>query len=79
MFNNFNEKGLSQVIDLKKWGISTFSLKLIAVLTMFIDHFSIVFLADHQKLYLTGRAIGRLSFPIFCFVLVEGFFYTKNR
>ena len=79
MFNNFNEKGLSQVIDLKKWGISTFSLKLIAVLTMFIDHFSIVFLADHQKLYLTGRAIGRLSFPIFCFILVEGFFYTKNR
>ena len=79
MFNNFNEKGLSQVIDLKKWGISTFSLKLIAVWTMFIDHFSIVFLADHQKLYLTGRAIGRLSFPIFCFILVEGFFYTKNR
>ncbi len=79
MFNNFNEKGLSQVIDLKKWGISTFSLKLIAVLTMFIDHFSIVFLADHQKLYLTGRTIGRLSFPIFCFILVEGFFYTKNR
>ncbi len=33
----------------------------------------------HGPLYLFFRAIGRVSFPIYCFFIVEGFKYTHSR
>ena len=54
--------------------LNSFQLKLIAIITMLIDHIGAVLLPE----YVIMRYIGRLSFPIFCFLLTEGFFYTKN-
>lgn len=65
-------------------------LKLIAVLAMLTDHFGAVFYNEFSfmtspifgtsiTLYYILRKIGRLSFPIFCFLAVEGFIHTKNR
>ena len=62
-------------INLDKWGISTFTLKIIAMITMIIDHVGFLFFQDNHQTYIILRSIGRISFPIFCFVLVEGFFY----
>lgn len=61
---------------------STTSLKLIAVISMFIDHLAAVFypeLLTNKSLYLLMRIIGRIAFPLFAFVLVEGFSHTRNR
>lgn len=63
----------------RKRGLSTFELKMIAMITMLIDHCAIKFFSEFSHLYDAMRAIGRLSFPIFCFILAEGFFYTRNR
>ena len=48
---------------------------LIAMLTMLIDHIGYIFFPDEQAL----RAIGRLSFPIYCYALVQGHVHTTNR
>ncbi|PKM67931.1 MAG: hypothetical protein CVU95_04605 [Firmicutes bacterium HGW-Firmicutes-2] len=54
--------------------MSNSSLKLIACLTMLIDHIGAILYPDISFL----RMIGRLSFPIFAFLIVEGFHHTQN-
>ncbi|MBQ4068222.1 MAG: hypothetical protein IJC76_03130 [Lachnospiraceae bacterium] len=54
--------------------MSSFTLKIIAVIAMVIDHCGAIFLSEYQIF----RIIGRISFPIFCFLLVEGYHHTKN-
>lgn len=68
-------------------GISADLLKWIAIVTMFIDHIGaavvektkIMHLPYGNGLDLTLRLIGRLAFPIFCFLLIEGFYHTRSR
>ena len=55
--------------------LSNFDLKLIAIITMTIDHIAIVFETSFYNFF---RAVGRLSFPIFAFLLTEGYVYTKS-
>ena len=69
--------------------LSGSGLKILAIVTMIIDHIGAAFprstasvvLHIGQKrlmLYTVLRFIGRLSFPIYAFLLVEGFLHTKN-
>lgn len=74
----------------KKLAIKGSTLKWIAIITMLIDHtgatlvYGMVTTAsahDYQfwnVLYWIMRAIGRLAFPIFCYLLVEGVKHTSN-
>ncbi len=73
--------------------LSGSTLKIIACISMFIDHATLILWHGYRDyistldydsimffkhIYDTGRAIGRAAFPIFCFLLVEGFFHTRN-
>lgn len=81
-------------------GLSGSTLKLIAIISMFVDHTGAAILGrmlrtqtyintqahtvmveNYSGLYDTYqlmRAIGRIAFPIFCFLLVEGFLHTQD-
>lgn len=68
-------------------GLSGAALKGIALLTMLIDHFAAVFYAGSlyagrrifsYSVYLTLRILGRLAFPIYAFLLVEGCRHTRS-
>jgi hypothetical protein len=54
------------------------TLKIIAMVTMLIDHVTAVLIPENTLAYMIGRSIGRLAFPIFCFLLVEGLLHTKD-
>lgn len=53
-------------------------LKIVAFVTMLLDHFAFTFLSPLSTEYVILRGIGRLSFPIFCVLFVSGFFYIKD-
>ena len=55
-------------------GISSFTLHIIAMLLMLCDHFWATVFSRYA--WLTW--VGRLAYPIFAFMLVEGYFHTHN-
>jgi len=59
----------------RKIGLNNNQLKIIAMLTMLIDHIGVSLLPS----VITLRVIGRISFPIFAYMIAEGCHYTKNR
>lgn len=60
--------------DMSKRGLTGSDLKWIAILTMAVDHIGAVLYPE----MLWMRYIGRIAFPVFCFLLVEGFHHTRN-
>ena len=59
---------------MKGKGISQEGLKLLACVTMLLDHTGMVLFPGRQIF----RMVGRLAFPIYCFLLAEGAHYTRN-
>ena len=78
----------------KKSGLTSFGIKMIAIISMLVDHIAMVFIDEgyvvrHPNVqeapeWLSNtdfamRAFGRLAFPLFCYLLVEGYFHTRSK
>ena len=61
---NFLKKGLSGTV-----------IKLIALISMTIDHVGVI-LYPNVMLF---RILGRIAMPIFAYMIAEGCVYTKNK
>ncbi len=77
---------------MEKRGFSANVIKWVAIVTMFLDHAAVAIIqrAAHAGaswlydgsplilLYDILRIIGRFAFPLFCFMLLEGYFNTRS-
>ena len=66
-------------------GISRMALKMIALISMIIDHIGHAILTPYVNtnasilvLYCVLRSIGRIAFPLYAFMLAEGMRYTHD-
>ncbi len=76
-----------------KMRLSGSALKTLALLAMIIDHTAIVLVYNMDfglkplwhmgsraiTLYYIMRTIGRIAFPIYCYLIVEGYVHTRDR
>ena len=53
-------------------------LKIIATLAMILDHCVVVFIPQDLSLYPLLRLPGRLTAPIMCFLVAEGYYHTSD-
>ena len=60
-------------------GLSGSSLKVIAMISMVIDHVALYLMEHGTVLYETMRYVGRIAFPVFAFLIAEGFIHTRSR
>lgn len=91
-----NESKLTQnsIVE-QKGGINATQLKIIALITMLIDHIGAIILPclinyaqskQNLSLFISlegimvlMRLVGRISFPIFAFLIVNGYFHTSDK
>jgi hypothetical protein len=63
--------------------LDSFHLKIIALVTMAIDHAGVIILlplfGSSSLIYIFSRLIGRIAFPLFAFMIVEGVFFSRHK
>lgn len=59
--------------------LSGSALKIIAVVSMVIDHCAYYLMDGNTMAYDVMRCFGRIAFPVFAFLVAEGFAHTRNR
>lgn len=59
--------------------LSGSALKIIAILSMVADHCAYFLMEPDAPFYGVLRSFGRIAFPVFAFLVAEGFAHSRNR
>lgn len=59
-------------------GLSSDALKLIAAAAMLIDHIAWAFVPKETAAAVIMHTVGRLTAPIMCYFIAEGYYHTRN-
>lgn len=59
----------------RRFEVTSFALHILAMVLMLCDHLWATVVPGNDWL----TCVGRIAFPIFAFLIVEGYFHTKNR
>lgn len=59
--------------------LSGSALKVLAVLSMVVDHCAYYFLESGTLVYWAMRCFGRVAFPVFALLVAEGYAHTRDR
>lgn len=58
--------------------LNSFTLRIMAIVAVVIDHVALVFVNPTFTIYTVMRIIGRIAFVLYAFFISEGVVYTKN-
>ena len=64
--------------NINKGIISATAMKFIAIIAMTLDHYEWLFPSTDLKIYVIFHFIGRLTAPLMCFFITEGYHYTRD-
>ena len=67
-------KEMSNLENRKSFEITSFGLHILAMIFMFCDHLWGTIIPGNEWL----TCIGRIAFPLYAFMIVEGYFHTNN-
>lgn len=76
MENILTTKTFSVPLSLRMSGSA---LKIVALLSMVADHYAYFLLDYGTPIYNILRCFGRIAFPVFAFLIAEGFANTRSR
>ncbi|MGO5052630.1 TraX family protein [Lachnospiraceae bacterium LCP25S3_G4] len=61
-----------------KKGLTANSIKTLAIIAMLIDHIAWAFVPTDSLLGIVMHLIGRITAPIMCYFIAEGYYYTRD-
>ncbi|MCM1330636.1 MAG: conjugal transfer protein TraX [Ruminococcus sp.] len=68
----------TSLVPAEKGGLSANALKYIAAAAMLVDHIAWCFVETYSVLGQIMHVVGRLTAPIMCYFIAEGYYYTRN-